>query len=86
LALHIKDAGAEEAVRKLARQRGINLTETVKAACEEALARDRRHLSVEERLAAIHARVRAMPDTGAKLDKKFYDDLWGEDNLRGDGE
>jgi antitoxin VapB len=86
MALHIKGAKAEDAIRKLARLRKVSLTEAAGAAAEEALKRDRSLLSVEERLAEIHAAIRAAPDTGVKLDKKFYDDLWGEDDLRGAAE
>ena len=82
MALHIKGAKAEEAIRKLARLRKVSLTQAAGAAAEEALKRDRSLLPVEERLAEIHAAIRAAPDTAVKLDKKFYDDLWGEDDLR----
>ncbi len=82
MALHIKDARAEEAIRKLALLRKVTLTEAARAAAEEALKRDRRSLPLEERLSDIWARVSALPDTDAKLDKRFYDNLWAEDDLR----
>jgi len=82
VALHIKDARAEEAIRKLALLRKVTLTEAARAAAEEALKRDRRSLPLEERLSDIWARVSALPDTDAKLDKRFYDNLWAEDDLR----
>ena len=84
MALHIKGAKAEEAIRKLARLRKVSLTEAAGAAAEEALQRDRNSLTLEERLAGIWALVDQTPDTGVNLDKKFYDDLWGEDELRGE--
>jgi hypothetical protein len=40
--LHIKDEGASAAVRRLARIRKLTLTNAVRTACEEALARDDR--------------------------------------------
>jgi antitoxin VapB len=83
MALHIEDANTEEAFRKLAELRKVSVDEAVRAAAEETLQRDRRNLPVEERVAAIWAVLDAAPDTGVKLDKKFYDDLWGEDDLRG---
>ncbi len=82
MALHIKDARAEEAIRKLALLRKVTLTEATRAAAEEALKRDRRSLPLEERLSDIWARVSALPDTNVKLDKRFYDNLWAEDDLR----
>jgi antitoxin VapB len=86
MALHIKGAKAEDAIRKLARLRKVSLTEAAGAAAEEALKRDRSSLSLEERLAPIWEMVNEAPDTGVKLDKKFYDELWGEDDLRGEEE
>ena len=38
--LHIKDKAATDAVRRLAEVRNLTLTEAVRVACEEALARD----------------------------------------------
>jgi antitoxin VapB len=76
--LHIKDEAATEAVRRLARVRNLSLTETVRIACEEALERDDRARPIAERLADIHARVRAAPRTDRKADKAFFDRGWGE--------
>lgn len=77
--LHIKDDATTEAVRKLARVRNLSLTETVRIACEEALERDDRTRPVAERLADVHARVRAAMRTGQKADKAFFDREWGEE-------
>lgn len=77
--LHIKDYAATEAVRKLARVRNLSLTEAVRIACEEALKRDDRVRPIAERLADIHARVRAATRTGQKADKTFFDREWGEE-------
>ena len=80
MALHIKDPKAEELVREVARTQGTTLTQAVRIACEEKLARDRRKVSPEELLADIHARIRAYPKTGEKADKAFFDELWGEND------
>lgn len=76
--LHIRDFAATEAVRKLAQARQLTLTEAVKVACEEALARDQASTPVSERLADIHERLRAARKTGEKADKAFFDREWGE--------
>ena len=86
MTLLIEDAKIEAAIHKLANMRKLSVTEAAGAAVEEALARDRRSLPVEERLKDIWAAVNSKPDTGVVLDKKFYDDLWGEDDLRGSEE
>ncbi len=75
MALHIKDAKAEELVRELVRSPGTSLTEAVRIACAEKLARYRRKVSPEKLLADIHARIRALPKTGQKADKAFFDEL-----------
>ena len=77
--LHIKDEGASTAVRRLARVRKLTLTEAVRTACEEALARDDRARTVVERLVDVHERVRRVARTGKKADKAFFDREWGED-------
>ena len=76
--LHIKDEAATQAVRRLARIRNLTLTAAVRVACEEALDRDERARPVAERLAEVHARVRAARRTGRKADKAFFDREWGE--------
>jgi antitoxin VapB len=80
MALHIKDAEAEAAVRELAELRGATLTEAVKAACKEAISRDRRNIPVKELLADLQAEIRALPANGEKADKAFFDELWGEND------
>jgi antitoxin VapB len=76
--LHIKDRAATDAVRRLARVRSLTLTDAVRVACEEALARDQRSQPVAERLREIHERLRAFPATGLKADKAFFDREWDE--------
>jgi len=76
--LHIKDNAATEAVRTLAARRRLSLTDAVRVACEEALERDARARPVRERVAPILARLDALPSTGAKADKAFFDREWGE--------
>ncbi|RBP16861.1 antitoxin VapB [Roseiarcus fermentans] len=76
--LHIKDKAANDAVRRLAHVRSLTLTEAVRVACEEALARDDRALTVVDRLKDIHRQVRTFARTGQKADKAFFDGEWGE--------
>ena len=78
--LHITDAATEQVVRELARLQKVSLTEAVKTSASEALKRERRNIPIAERLAEVHAMVRAMPSTGEKADKAFFDELWGEND------
>jgi antitoxin VapB len=77
--LHIKDKAATEAVRRLARVRSLTLTEAVRVACEEALARDDRSRPVAERLHDIHQRLRSFAPTGLTADKAFFDREWDDE-------
>ncbi|MGD0185505.1 MAG: type II toxin-antitoxin system VapB family antitoxin [Roseiarcus sp.] len=76
--LHIKDPAATEAVRRLAAERRVSLTEAVRAACAEALDRDARAKPITERVAPILARLDALPPTGERADKAFFDAEWND--------
>ncbi len=78
MALHIKDAETEEAVRDLARVRRSTLTDAIKTACRAELKRERSKLPVDELLTDLHAEIRALPRTGEKADKAFFDELSGD--------
>jgi antitoxin VapB len=78
--LSIKDPEADELARELAHQTGESITETVKQALRERLARVRRRKSrsgVSDRLLAIGRRCAArMPGPANSLDHAdiFYDE------------
>ncbi len=76
--LHIKDPAATAVVRRLAAERNVSLTEAVREACAEALDRDARAKPIAERVAPILARLDALPDTGGKADKAFFDVEWND--------
>ncbi len=77
--VHIKDPSATAAVRRLAAERHISLTEAVRAACAEALDRDIRAKPIADRVAPILARLDALPDTGERADKAFFDAEWNDE-------
>jgi antitoxin VapB len=83
--LRIKDPATEAAVRRLAKLRGVTLTEAVRTACEETLAK---HQSANDNLAdgapsAYVCKVKTFVDEFHKkhpmspepLPKEFYDEL-----------
>ena len=72
------DARADALVRRLAREKGLGLTDTVKLAGREALDRVRRAIPLRERIAALRAEAPARPPTGLEADKAVFDDLSGE--------
>ena len=81
MAFHVKDPRADAAIRKLAQQRGIGISQAVREAAEEALKGDEKKLSLWERTADIRARIASYPDTGRKADKAFYDSLNDEEDV-----
>lgn len=78
MAIHIRDREIDAIVRQLASLKGKGLTETIREACEHELARERSTRPLVERLQPIIARYRALPDSGEKADKAFFDDLSGD--------
>lgn len=79
MAFHVRDPEADELVRKLARQRGLGITEAVKLAVRAELERDRRDdfmTGVRE----IQQRIASRGSTGLKTDKAFFDWLSGEED------
>ncbi|WP_420103301.1 type II toxin-antitoxin system VapB family antitoxin [Bosea sp. (in: a-proteobacteria)] len=83
MALNIKDRETEEAVRLLARRRGLSLTEAVRQAVRSELGKD--ELSEEEkarRVAEAHAgalRKHGIKPARRSMTKKEMDDIIGYD-------
>jgi antitoxin VapB len=80
MAFHIRDPKTDALVRQLATQRGIGLTDAVRAAVENELARERQKIPVMERLKPLFNEIDALPKTGLEADKAFYDWLSGEED------
>jgi antitoxin VapB len=75
MGIFIKDPRTEEAIRKLAEIRGTTLTEAVRSAVLQELAAAKPQ-DEDALLAELHHKVEALPDTGLKADKEFYDGLY----------
>ncbi|MFD1703000.1 type II toxin-antitoxin system VapB family antitoxin [Methylopila henanensis] len=78
MAFHVRDPETDRIVRELAAAKGTSLTETIREACEKALADASLAAERERRLAAMQAvvdRVSSYPDTGVVIDKAFFDAL-----------
>jgi antitoxin VapB len=86
MAFHISDPTTDAAVRRLAKLKGTNLTETVRQAVEREYEREceQQKLPLWERLKPLHERVRALSKPGGlPADKAFFDELSGEAELSG---
>jgi antitoxin VapB len=80
MALHIRDPKTDELVRRLAKRKGVGITEAVREAAERELAREEERLSLWERTADLRAEIASWPKTGLRADKAFYDSLTDEED------
>lgn len=82
MAFHVRDAETDRVVRELAAATGASITETIREACQKALAETRRPAEQEElraRLRAVRAKIAAWPqDDSVVIDKAFFDALYDE--------
>ncbi len=79
--LYIKDEKTAALVTRLAERSGLTKTALVRelaAAREAELDRAEPQVSARETLDALWAK-HLFPRTGAKADKAFFDEMWGED-------
>jgi antitoxin VapB len=74
---HVRDEETDSLVRELARRKRVGLTEAVKVAVRNELKAEAAQVPLRDRLRKIAEAIAAYPDTGAKADKKFFDDLSG---------
>ena len=74
MAMHIRDDETERLVRTLASLKKLGLTEAVQFAVENELKR----IPLRDRIRPIQDRIAALPATGLKADKAFFDELCGE--------
>lgn len=76
---HIRDRETDRLVRELARKKRMGLTATVREAVEQELKQVNKRLPLTERIKGIQEAFAALPKTGLKADKAFYDWLSGQD-------
>jgi antitoxin VapB len=79
MAFHIRDDRTDALARELARKTGRGLTESVRMALESEL--KRRDEDIAQRRAAMErflAEMDALPKTGLKADKAFFDEISGD--------
>lgn len=76
--LQIRNRRVVELATTLAERGRVTKTEAVRRALENELARIDGEKTLKERLKPIQERLAAVPRTGLKADKDFYDDLSGD--------
>lgn len=79
MAIHLREPSTDEAVRKLASRLGVSLTEAIRMAAVNELARtEGRTKTLAARIGRIQKRVAGFAATGAVADKAFFDELSGD--------
>lgn len=75
--MNIKDSAIHEAVQRLARARGVSMTEAVRQAVDEALAKERpvKDEAWVERMLLLATQVRESSDEPFLTDDDLYDEL-----------
>jgi antitoxin VapB len=76
--IYVRDVATSHAVRKLAKLKGTSLTETIRLAVEKEYEEIDKKRPLSERIRHIQDRIAALPETGLKADKEFYDWLSGD--------
>ena len=77
MAFHVRDPETDTLVRKLARARGVGLTEAVRQAVGAELERVASEPGVLDKIRALQAEIASRPRSGLRADKAFFDDLSG---------
>jgi antitoxin VapB len=77
MAFHVRDPETDVLVRRLAKRKGVGLTEAVRQAVTAELARVEDEVPLREKLRRLAEPLAAYPDTGVALDKQFFDELSG---------
>ncbi len=75
MAFHVRDPETDAIVRRLAKKKGVGITEAIREAVRNEMEREEQKLSLWERTADIRAEIASWPSTGFKADKAFYDSL-----------
>ncbi|MGQ7793732.1 type II toxin-antitoxin system VapB family antitoxin [Faunimonas sp. B44] len=80
MAIHVRDPETDSLVRRLARRKGVGLTDAIREAVANELEREEKALSLWDRTADIRADIASWPRTGLQADKAFYDSLYDRED------
>ena len=80
MALNITNRRADQLTRQLAKMEGVNISEAVTIAMEEAIARRRRSEPMRDKVRRIlkdHG-IQPSPTASEPLPREVYDEMWGD--------
>ena len=76
---HVRDAEADAMVRQYSEDNRVGITDAIKLAVRRAReADDKARVEKLARMRTVSDRVAALPDTGLKVDKAFFDEMSGD--------
>lgn len=75
--LNIRSEEVNRLAQRLAARKRLTKTEVVKQALQNELRREEQNIPLSERLQPLRETIAALPDTGEKADKEFFDELSG---------
>ena len=79
MAFHVRDPDTDRAVRRLAKLKGVSLTQAIREAVEQDYARTRSRVPMLERLRPLQDQFAALSKPGGEpADKPFFDALSGD--------
>ena len=76
MGIYVKDPATDKAVRKLAKLRGVSITEVIRNLAKKALDEEKLSDVDDAAVDALIAKMASWPRTGLKADKEFYDSLY----------
>ena len=80
MALNITNRKADQLTRQLAKMEGVNISDAVTIAMEEAIARRRRSEPMRDKVRRIlkdHG-IQPSPTASELLPREVYDEMWGD--------
>ncbi|MGA8402320.1 MAG: type II toxin-antitoxin system VapB family antitoxin [Stellaceae bacterium] len=84
MAFHVRDDATDAVVRKLAKRKKKTLTDTIREAAEHEYEREYGEEAFMEAIKALQDELDAISQPGGlPVDKTFYDELSGEEELTG---
>ena len=76
---HVRDAEADAMLRQYAEDNRVGITDAIKLLVRRAReADDKTQAEKLARMRTVSDRVAALPDTGLKVDKAFFDEMSGD--------
>ena len=76
---HVRDAEADAMLRQYAEDNRVGITDAIKLLVRRAReADDKARAEKLARMRTVSDRVAALPDTGLKVDKAFFDEMSGD--------